>query len=182
MLGNTCNAENNVILLPYQLINNYRGITMQTIKQYVLSEFTKCTIRDIHENGMVSGFGQLIYYHDTVKFHDEHKDEIWDMLYEEAEQNGMTICELIASFNGQKNVGSIEQFKNMLCWFAVENICAALLNYFDEENITIDDEYFYQCEDCGNNCDDSNLIDPTASNPKSKFVCDECNKKYFKEI
>ena len=39
-------------------------------------------IKDISKHGCSGGFGGLIYYNETVRFHDEHEKEIWDMLYE----------------------------------------------------------------------------------------------------
>lgn len=105
----------------------------QTIKEWVLENYEYETIVDITKHGMVSGFGQLVYYSDTVKFHDEFEGEIWDMLYEDAGSMDMTIMELMASFNGQKNVGSTDQFKNMLCWYSVERVCNEILNEKEDE-------------------------------------------------
>lgn len=101
---------------------------MQTIKQYVLNNFETTEMQDIQAHGMVSGFGSLIYYKDTCAFHDEYEIEIWNMLQEDAENMDMTICEFIASFNAQKNVGSMDQFKNLLCWYSVERTICDILN------------------------------------------------------
>lgn len=94
---------------------------MQKIKQYILDNYELETIQNIVNHGCVSGVANtLIYYHDTVAFHDEHEAEIWDMLYQDAQDQGYTVVELIGHFNGQKNVGSMDQFKNMLVWYAIE--------------------------------------------------------------
>lgn len=106
---------------------------MKTIREYTLETFEKSEIEDITKHGMVSGFGPLIYYHDTVKFHDEYESEIWDMLHNDATDQDITICELIAQFNGQSNVGSMHQFKNMLCWYAIERTCCELINEWELE-------------------------------------------------
>lgn len=105
---------------------------MKTIKEWVLENYGYETIVDITNHGMVSGFGNLIYYSDTVAFYDEFGEQIWDMLHEDAENMNMTIMELMASFNGQKNVGSDYQFKNMLCWYAVERVCHEIVNDKEE--------------------------------------------------
>lgn len=104
------------------------------IKEYILENYTLEVIKDIAEMGCSTGAcNDLIYYSDTEKFHDEHEQEIWDLLYEDSESQGCTIMELIVSFNGQKNVGTMQQFKNLLSWYAAETICNQIINE-NEEN------------------------------------------------
>lgn len=98
------------------------------IKQWLLDNYELQTIKEITEHGCISGIcNDLIYYSDTVKFHDEHEVEIWQFLYEDSEDNDMNIPELIASLNGAKDVGSIEQFKNLLAWYAVERVAEMIV-------------------------------------------------------
>lgn len=107
---------------------------MSTIREYVQENFEPSTIKDITEHGMVSGFGQLIYYKDTCAFYDSYETEIWDMLEEDRDSHGFNATfDLIATFNGQRNVGSMHQFKNMLCWYAVERVCNDLIEEGDSE-------------------------------------------------
>jgi hypothetical protein len=80
-------------------------------------------------SGCASG---LVTYDETIKFHDEHEEEIWDMLYDDAEGQGLTIFALVKGFNGQKDVGSMSQFKNLLTWYAVERVCLEIVNEEDE--------------------------------------------------
>lgn len=54
------------------------------------------------------------------------------MLYDDADDQGITILQMLAQFNGQKDVGSVEQFKNMLCWYAVETVAAQIVNELEE--------------------------------------------------
>ena len=77
---------------------------------------------DLLHNGCVSGIvSHLIYYSDTTKFYESHHDEIWDLIEEKREDYGHSnALEFIASLNGAKNVGSEDQFKNLLAWFAFE--------------------------------------------------------------
>ncbi|MFA6080737.1 MAG: hypothetical protein WC753_04675 [Candidatus Gracilibacteria bacterium] len=105
---------------------------MTTIKQWVLENYEYDEVVNINQHGMVAGFAGLTYYSETCAFYDTHKDEIWDMLNEDADDQGVTIMELIASFNGQKNVGSHDQFKNLLTWYAVERVCNEIIS--DKEN------------------------------------------------
>ena len=75
-------------------------------------------IQDISKHGCSGGFGGLIYYKETVRFHDEHEDEIWDLLHEYAQQEGVKVGDKIAQVS--KDVGSLTQLKNALVWWAVE--------------------------------------------------------------
>ena len=75
-------------------------------------------IKDISKHGCSGGFGGLIYYNETVRFHDEHEEEIWDLLYEYAQQEGVKIGDKIAQVS--KDAGSLPQLKNALVWWAVE--------------------------------------------------------------
>jgi len=72
-------------------------------------------------SGMVSG---LIYYPETIKFADEYQDEIWDLASEQMASLGETnnILQFFASLNGSKDVGSMEQFKNLLAWYGFEEM------------------------------------------------------------
>ena len=108
----------------------------ETIKDWVLNEVKNGSINleEITKYGCVNGcVSSLIYYEDTVKFHDKFEEEIWEMLYDEQIDFGFnSIPEYIASFNGSKNVGSLEQFKNLLAWYSVENVARQILD--EEEN------------------------------------------------
>jgi len=77
---------------------------------------------DILTHGCVSGMiGDLIYYKDTCAFYDQYEEDIWDLLEETKDSFGnKTILETIAGLNGAKDVGSNEQFKNLLAWFSYE--------------------------------------------------------------
>jgi len=111
-------------------------MTKETIKDWVLDEVKNGSINleEVVKHGCVNGcVSSLIYYEDTVKFHDKFEDEIWEMLYDAQMDMGFdSIPEYIASLNGSKNVGSLEQFKNLLAWYAVETVANQILN--EEEN------------------------------------------------
>ena len=75
-------------------------------------------VKDVADHGCSGGVGGLIYYRETVKFHDDHEEEIWDMLYTQATDAGLKVMDLIARV--AKDAGSITQLKNQLVWYAVE--------------------------------------------------------------
>ena len=60
----------------------------------------------------------IIYYNETVKFHDDHEREIWDLLHEYAQNEGEKLIDKVAQVS--KDVGSLTQLKNELVWWAVE--------------------------------------------------------------
>ena len=76
-------------------------------------------IKDISKHGCSGGVSGIIYYNETVRFHDEHEKEIWDMLFEAAQDEGREMMSFIGSIS-MKDVGSFTQLKNALVWWAVE--------------------------------------------------------------
>lgn len=80
-------------------------------------------IKEAARFGANQGFPGFTYYRDTVKFYDKNKDLIWELLNEAADSMGEgTVLSLIASFGGAKHVSNEETFKNLLAWFALEEI------------------------------------------------------------
>lgn len=101
---------------------------MTTIKDYLLENYEMQTIKEITQHGCISGIcSDLIYYNDTCKFHDKHEQEIWDLLDQNAQASDCSIIQLIEQFKGQKDVGSMTQFKNLLTWYAVEEIAYQII-------------------------------------------------------
>ena len=94
------------------------------------------TIEDIVKHGCSGGIiPSLIYYRDTEKFHDEHEDWIWNQLYQHANDQGVSIVNYISQLNGQKDVGSMTQLKNLLAWWAAEVGAQYILNEREEEEV-----------------------------------------------
>jgi len=89
-------------------------------------------ISDIAKHGCRGGVGGLIYYRETTAFHDEHEEEIWDLVAEYAENEGCKLMELV--YRITKNAGSITQLKNDLVWWAVE-VRAQELQVDDEDPV-----------------------------------------------
>ena len=103
------------------------------IKDWIKRNLDKDQIKEVVEHGCVNGtVSELIYYADTSAFHDAHEEEIWEMVYESAEGQGLTILEFIATLRGGL-VGSMYQLKNLLAWFAVEEHCYTMQNSEDSE-------------------------------------------------
>ncbi|MCE3238709.1 MAG: hypothetical protein K0R24_1690 [Gammaproteobacteria bacterium] len=101
---------------------------MQTISEWVLNEYGPDEIKDIVNHGISGGFSGMTYYKETVAFHDKHEEEIWERLNDNADSQGCTALELLSHFNGQKQVTSMDAFKNMLAWYAVEEACREIID------------------------------------------------------
>jgi len=107
----------------------------KTLKDFVIAEEQDgLSIDEVVKHGCVSGIvSSLIYYSDTVKFYNEHEEEIWDMLEDHSRNYGSeNVLEFIGGFNGAKNVGGLDQFKNLLAWWSVEETCHHLINKREE--------------------------------------------------
>jgi len=96
-------------------------IRSKTFQQWMNANL-KDYYKDIAGHGCSAGFPGLTYYTDTAKLYEKFKDEIFSMLADDAEDQGVTIPELIASFNGAKDVWDSGTFENLLVWYAAERI------------------------------------------------------------
>ena len=81
-------------------------------------------ISDIAKHGCSGGVSGLTYYNETTAFYDEHEDEIWQELSDEADAAG--ILNGLMLYNICKDPSSLRILKNNLVWFAVE-VCAQRL-------------------------------------------------------
>ena len=90
---------------------------MRTITDY-LNKKDKEDIKDIANHGCSGGVSGLIYYHETSDFYDEHLTEIWEMLEDSADQEGVKLMEKVYALT--KDEESHRTFKNKLVWWAVE--------------------------------------------------------------
>lgn len=107
---------------------------MNNLTKWVKEQYEHNELQDIINHGCVSGCAHgLVYYNETSAFYEKFNDEIWDKLYDSANDQGVTIMELISSFNGSKDVGSNHQFKNLLAWFAVEETARELLDLEEQK-------------------------------------------------
>jgi hypothetical protein len=107
-----------------------------SILDWLLDTQERSTIRDTAEHGCSGGtISELIYYADTSAFYDKYQDEIWRRLNDMADDLGEdSIPHLISTFNGAKDVGSPLQLKNLLAWWAAEEVCRGICMDWDDED------------------------------------------------
>ena len=110
-----------------------------SILDWLLETQDKSTIKDTAEHGCSGGtISELIYYADTSAFYEKYCDEIWRRLNDMAQDMDCeSILHLITTFNGVSNVGSPLQLKNLLAWWAAEEVCRGIcMDWDDEERAT----------------------------------------------
>ena len=110
-----------------------------SILDWLLETQDKSTIEDVTRHGCSGGtISELIYYADTSAFYEKYKEEIWWRLSDMADDLGCdSILHLIVTFNGAKEVGSHLQLKNLLAWWAAEEVCRGIcMDWDDEERAT----------------------------------------------
>ena len=94
--------------------------TMPSIKE-CLAEYEKQDIgliKDIAQHGCSGGVSGLTYYSETSAFHDQHQEEIWQMIGDQADDNGLKNGEFLQHVTNDPT--SLTNFKNDLVWWAVE--------------------------------------------------------------
>ena len=92
----------------------------ETVAEFLLrgEKEERFLISDVATHGCSGGtISELIYYEDTVKFYNDHEDEIWHELLKTADDLGETIPFMISNFRGCKNVYNAKTFKNLLLAF-----------------------------------------------------------------
>lgn len=95
----------------------------KTFRAWMLATLSKGELEDLASNGADTGWPGLTYTSDTVELFDAYGDEIWEMAVEAAEQYGMkNVAEFIAGFSRADMMGSLDTFKNLMVWFAAEEI------------------------------------------------------------
>ena len=109
---------------------------MRTIKEIVLQDKEDASsdgdhnyLNQVIEHGCVSGMvSGLIYYDDTKRFFDDHKEEINSQLTEILENTGSSVEELFGE-KWDKNDPLImdTQNQNVLAWFAYEETARLIL-------------------------------------------------------
>lgn len=101
---------------------------MDNLKHYIRENYEADDIQDIALRGCVNGFSGVTYYSETTDLYNKFHKDIWDMLWDISEEQGITQMKLISNLIGQDNVGSDAQFKNHLVWNAFEYICSIIVS------------------------------------------------------
>ena len=102
-------------------MTNYLS-AFETIK----NEYDIDTLREIRDHGCVSGVANNhIYYTQTVKFFDEHEDEMFDYIND-------IYGEEITAEVWENNPNNIRGYKNELVWTYIELVANTLVEQYED--------------------------------------------------
>ena len=105
-----------------------------SILDWLLETQERSTIKDTAEHGCSGGtISELIYYADTSAFYEKYQDEIWRRLGDMADDLGEDSILHLITFTGVKDVGSPLQLKNLLAWWAAEEVCRGICMDWDDD-------------------------------------------------
>jgi len=80
---------------------------------------------DAHENGGSGGYCGFTYYTECNEFYNKNEDLIYDLLYEQMQNNGeyTNVDQMISSFNGADNhLNSGDGRRSLICWYVIEEV------------------------------------------------------------
>ena len=100
-----------------------------SIKDWILNNLDEGQVAEVVLHGCSGGVvSELIYYADSCAFYKKYKEEIWQRLWDSwSDFGGDSVLHFIATFNGADDVGSDDQFRNLLAWWACEDVCREVL-------------------------------------------------------
>ena len=82
----------------------------------------KETLRDVVQHGADAGYSGFIYYKDTCAFYERNKEAIWELLDDDAQEQGTTILAMLGSFAKADLVSDVDTFENLMAWYALEAV------------------------------------------------------------
>lgn len=89
---------------------------------------------DIANFGADSGFPHITYTREAAELFDRFGHDIWEMAYEMAESLGeKSVPAMVAGFRRADMADSLDGFKNLMVWFACEQIAREMVDAEEEE-------------------------------------------------
>jgi len=106
-----------------------------SIKDWILNNLDEGQVAEVVLHGCSGGVvSELIYYADSCAFYEKYKEEIWQRLWDSwSDFGGDSVLHFIATFNGADDVGSDDQFRNLLAWWACEDVCREVIAEKEDE-------------------------------------------------
>ena len=88
---------------------------------------------DIANHGADCGFPHITYTNECAQLFDRFGSEIWEMAVEDADDFGHdNVAQMIASFKRSDMLGDLNQFKNLMVWYACEKIAREMTDANEE--------------------------------------------------
>jgi hypothetical protein len=101
-----------------------------SIKEWVINNLEEGQVAEVVLHGCSGGVvSELIYYADSCAFYEKYKEEIWQRLYNSAQDcdEHQNCLHYTSTFNGGCDVASDDQFRNLLAWWACEDVCREII-------------------------------------------------------
>lgn len=94
-----------------------QGLIMNSLKKHLIENYSHNELADCANHGCQGGFGDFIYYSDTVRYFEQFKDDCFEIIqeYNEAMGLGFGFPEYV-----NRNMDTYTTFANSMIWFAVE--------------------------------------------------------------
>ena len=89
---------------------------MKALEKHLRENYTHNELADCAKHGCEGGFGDFIYYSDTIKYFEQFKEECFDIINEYNEMTGESGFPSYIN----KNMDSYTSFASAMIWFAVE--------------------------------------------------------------
>ena len=98
-------------------------------------------LKDLASHGADSGWPGLTYTRDCVALFDAHASTIWEMAVVMAEDMGDgNVAQMIGGFGRSDMVDDWDTFRNLMAWFAAEEIARTITDRADELEDEDDDD------------------------------------------
>ncbi len=114
---------------------------VKDIKERLGADEEPSVIEDVANHGADAGFGGFTYTADCVEFYDTHERVIMEMVADEAEDFGYpNVPAFVASFARADMADSLDGYKNLLAWYALEKVCRRLADEGEAETAEAEKE------------------------------------------
>lgn len=84
------------------------------------SGLDKEDLKEVAQHGADAGWSGFTYYADTIAFYNKHYLLIADVLFEYADQVGMSAQDVVKGFPCLPEQPTLDEYKNAMAWFALE--------------------------------------------------------------
>ena len=96
-------------------------------------EALACHLRDVASHGADTGWNGFIYTQECAEFYEANKEDIWELLRESAEDEGIHPLAMVAQFGRGGMATDHNGFANLLAWFALEEVARAFVDAEERE-------------------------------------------------
>lgn len=143
-----------------------------TFEAWMKQQYSHNELADIGNYGCAAGWSGLIYYSETTELYKKHKESIWELLQEHADEMGCSsVMEMLSQGNNIDNCTDSTTFENYLVWFAAELIAWRLTQgeYVEEDDATGDED----------KCNDTLLDDLKEFSGSAEFFAHSLNSDFI---